>query len=96
MLDSLQVAVYPDSQNVFSGAVGQTIGFRRLPCMDTCATRTDDVTREVSRVAQQCLETEVHVLLDMAVKQRRPRLVGGKVHAGAAVGGHHHRVLDHA
>jgi hypothetical protein len=35
MLDSLQVAVYPDSQNVFSGAVGQTIGFRRLPCMDT-------------------------------------------------------------
>ncbi|SPF52623.1 hypothetical protein SBA4_5140004 [Candidatus Sulfopaludibacter sp. SbA4] len=31
------------------------------------------------RVAQQRLEAEIHVLLDMAVKQRRPRLVGGKV-----------------
>src|SRR6476469_5639739 len=48
------------------------------------------------QVAQQCLEAEIHVLLDMAVKQSKSRLVGGKVHAGAPVGGHHDRVLDHA
>src|SRR5271163_2655050 len=49
-----------------------------------------------SRIAQQRLESEIHVLLDMTVKQCRPRLVGGKVHAGAPVSGHHHRVLDNA
>jgi len=40
-----------------------------------------------SRVAQQCLEAVIHVLLDVAVKQCRPRLVGGKIHAGAPIGG---------
>src|SRR5437879_11373021 len=32
----------------------------------------------------------------MAMKQRRSRLVGGKVDAGASIGRHHDRVLDHA
>ena len=50
----------------------------------------------VLRVAQQRLEAVIHVLLDMAVEQRQSRLVGGEVDAGASVGGHHDRVLDHA
>src|SRR6202165_1498385 len=47
-------------------------------------------------VAQQRLEAIIHVHLDMAVEQRQSRLVGGKVYAGAPIGGQHDRVLDHA
>src|SRR5271156_3134149 len=45
------------------------------------------------RVAKQCPETVVHVLLDMAVKQREPRLVGDKVHYRPAVIRNHHRIF---
>ena len=36
------------------------------------------------------------MLLDVAVEQRQPRLIGGEVHAGASVDRHHDRVLDDA
>src|SRR5580704_8176032 len=44
-------------------------------------------------VAKQCLETKVHVLLDMAVKQREARLVGDQIHGGASKRGNNHRIL---
>src|ERR1700744_3698959 len=46
-----------------------------------------------SRVAKQGHETEVHVLLDMAVKQRQARLVGDQIHCGASKCGNDHRVF---
>ena len=53
-----------------------------------------DRQRNITNSRKQRLEAVIHVLLDMAVKQGRSRLVGGKVHASAPKGGHHHRVLD--
>ena len=49
-----------------------------------------------SGVLQQCLKPVVHMVLDMAMKQCRPWLVGGKVHAHPAIRGSHHRILDDA
>ncbi len=46
-----------------------------------------------SGVAKQRLETKVHVLLDMAVKQRQARLVGDQIHGGASKCGNDHRIL---
>src|SRR5215469_1059625 len=46
-----------------------------------------------SRVAKQRHETKVHVLLDMAVKEREARLVGYQIHRGASPCGNDHRVL---
>jgi hypothetical protein len=47
-------------------------------------------------VAKQRLETKVHVLLDMAVKQREARLVGDQIHGGASKCGHDHRIFPDA
>ena len=47
-------------------------------------------------VAKQRLESKVHVLLDMAVKQREAWLVGHQVHHGPAKCGNDHRVLQDA
>src|ERR1700733_3013313 len=44
-------------------------------------------------VAKQRLETKVHVLLDMAVKQRQARLVGDHIHHSASECGNDHRIL---
>ena len=49
-----------------------------------------------SGVAEQCLEAIVHVLLDVAVKQRETRLVGDQSHRGASECGNDHRILHHA
>ena len=49
-----------------------------------------------SRVAKQRHETKVHVLLDMAVKQRQARLVGDQVHRGASICRNDHRVFHDA
>src|ERR1700678_2678261 len=49
-----------------------------------------------SGVAKQRHETEVHVLLDMAVKQRQARLVGDQIDRGASIGGKDHRVFLYA
>jgi hypothetical protein len=46
-----------------------------------------------SGVAKQRHETEVHVLLDMAVKQCEARLVGDRIHCGASKCGNNHRIL---
>src|SRR5580704_673741 len=48
------------------------------------------------RIPQQRLEPEIHVLLNMAVKQSWSRLIGGKVHARASVSRHHDSILNHA
>src|ERR1700727_2306423 len=49
-----------------------------------------------SGVAKQRLETKVHVMLDMAVKQREAWLVGDQVHGGATKCGNNHRILHDA
>src|SRR5271170_6469725 len=46
-----------------------------------------------SGVAKQRLETKVHMLLDMAVKQREARLVGDQIHGGTSKCGNDHRIL---
>src|ERR1700691_5796649 len=46
-----------------------------------------------SNVAKQRHETKVHVLLDMAVKQRQARLVSDQIHCGASKCGNNHRIL---
>src|ERR1700685_409835 len=46
-----------------------------------------------SSVAKQSHEPKVHVLLDMAVKQRKARLVGDQIDRGASKCGNDHRVL---
>src|ERR1700722_8160419 len=50
-------------------------------------------TMPCSGVAKQCPEPKVHVLLDMAVKQREARLVGDQIHRGASKCGNDHRIL---
>src|SRR5256885_14038804 len=45
------------------------------------------LARSASRVLQQGLEPVVHMVLDMAMKQRRPWLVGSEVHDHPAVRG---------
>src|ERR1039457_3330157 len=52
--------------------------------------------RSASGILQQRLEPVVHVVLDMAMKQRRPWLVGGEVHAHPAIRGSDHRIFDDA
>ena len=47
-------------------------------------------------VAKQCLETKIHVLLDVTVKQREARLVGDEVHCDASKCGNDHRILHNA
>src|SRR5580698_3932409 len=49
-----------------------------------------------SGVAKQRHETKIHVLLDMAVKQRQARLVGDQIHRGAPKCGNDHGVLPDA
>src|ERR1700727_3516296 len=49
-----------------------------------------------SGVAKQRLETKVHVMLDMAVKQREAWVVGDQIHGGAAKCGNNHRILHDA
>src|SRR6202034_3578070 len=49
--------------------------------------------KAVSDVAKQRHETKVHVLLDMAVKQRQARLVGDQIHRGASKCGHDHGIF---
>src|SRR5580704_3516652 len=44
-------------------------------------------------VAKQRLEPKVHVLLDMAMKQRKARLVGNQIHGGASKCGHDHCIF---
>ena len=51
---------------------------------------------QYSGVAKQRLKTKVHVLLDMAVKQRKSRLVGDQIHGGASKCGNDHRILHDA
>src|SRR5580692_3406871 len=46
-----------------------------------------------SSVTKQRHETEVHVLLDMAVKQSQAWLVGDQIHRGASKCGNDHRVF---
>ena len=46
-----------------------------------------------SGVAKQRHETKVHVLLDMAVKQREARLVSDQIHCGASKCGNDHRIF---
>src|ERR1035438_7955837 len=66
------------------------------PADRQCWNRPSNAARSASGVLQQRLEPVVHMVLDMAMKQRLPRLVGGKVHAHSAIRGSHHRVLDNA
>src|ERR1700689_2724553 len=46
-----------------------------------------------SGVAKQRHETKVHVLLDMAVKQRQARVVSDQIHGGASKCGNYQRIL---
>src|SRR5579863_504645 len=52
--------------------------------------------RMSSGVAKQRHEAKVHVLLDMAVKQRRARLVRDYIHCGASKCGDDHCILPDA
>ena len=47
-------------------------------------------------VAKQRLEPVIHVLLDVAMEQRKSWLIRGKIHNGAAVVRHHHRILNNS
>ena len=49
-----------------------------------------------SGIAKRRHETKVHVLLDMAVKQREARLVGDQIHSGAPKRGNDYRILHDA
>jgi hypothetical protein len=49
-----------------------------------------------SGVAKQRRETNIHVLLDMAVKQREARLVGDQIHCDASERGNDHRIFHDA
>ena len=44
-------------------------------------------------VAEQRFEAKIHVLLNMAVKQREARLIGDHIHGGASKCGNDYRVL---
>jgi len=55
------------------------------PADRQCWNRPSNAARSASGVLQQRLEPVVHMVLDMAMKQRLPRLVGGKVHAHSAI-----------
>ena len=51
---------------------------------------------QCSGVAKQRLETKVHVLLDMAMKQREARLIGDEIHRDASKCGNDHGILHDA
>src|SRR4051812_7502894 len=46
-----------------------------------------------SRVPEQRLESIIHVLLDMAMEERKPRLIRSKVDHRAPEIRHHHRIF---
>ena len=46
------------------------------------------------RVFKKRLETEVHVVLDVAMEQRRAGLIGQQIHRCSSIVRHDHVVLD--
>jgi hypothetical protein len=45
------------------------------------------------RVAEKRFESEVHMLLDMAMKQSQSRLISGEIHGSAPEERNDHRIL---
>ncbi len=65
---------------------------RQRPCSDLHVVgRFADPCR--LGIPEQRLESIVHVLLNVAVEEREPRLVGREINHGATEIGHNHRVL---
>ena len=47
-------------------------------------------------IPQQSLESEIHVVLNVAMEQRRTRLIRGEIHDSPAIGRDHNGVLNDA
>src|SRR6185295_11844668 len=64
----------------------------RVPAIKTHA--TSSAFQHHLCIKEKSLETKVHVLLNVTVKKRQPRLIGGEIHSRASIVRHDYCVFD--